>query len=333
MVERSLRNIVISSYGAKLCEEKNLLKISYRKDDETVNMLVSPREVEQVIVTGEASITSSVIRLLLEHNVDLVFVKQRPRFYARIVRSDTNFSDLWRKLIELSTEKKLEISIEVVDCGIYNKNRLLQSLYRNRGIQCRETTDRLNRLRESARVAGSRETLFGVEGSAARVYWQALDKLIPEKLGFDGREKHPPTDPVNSLLSYGYTVLQSRVEYSLMLAGLNIYEGIYHKPYRDRSALGFDLIEEFRQPIVDRVVLSMISQGQVSSKAFTTGEEMCWIGRELKRLFLDALYSRLEDLYDWNGEKHSFQDIMILQARRLADTVMDNSMYVGFKYR
>lgn len=333
MVERSLRNIVISSYGAKLSEEKNLLKISYRKDGETVNTLVSPREVEQVIVAGEVSITSSVIRLLLEHSVDLVFVKHRPKLYARMTRADDKFPDLWRKQIMLSTDKKLEISKEIVDCGIYNKMRLLQSLYKNRVIPIEETGDRFNKSRKSARAADSKETLFGVEGSATRLYWQAVNKLIPEPLGFDGREKHPPTDPVNSLLSYGYTVLQSRAEYSLMLAGLNIYEGVYHKAYRNRSALGFDLVEEFRQPVVDRVVLTLVSRGQVLMDDFTSDEEMCWIGGDLKRLYLDALYSRLEDKYEWNGEKLSYQDIILLQARRLADAIRNNSVYKGFRYR
>jgi len=68
------------------------------------------------------------------------------------------------------------------------------------------------------------------------------------------------------MLSYGYTVLRSRVEYALFLAGLNPYEGILHSTYRERPALGFDLMEEFRQPVVDRVVLTMIARNEVKKR-------------------------------------------------------------------
>jgi CRISPR-associated protein Cas1 len=147
------------------------------------------------------------------------------------------------------------------------------------------------------------------------------------------REKHPPRDPVNSLLSYGYTVLKSRVEYCLMRAGLNPYEGILHAAYRNRPALSFDLMEVFRQPIVDRVVITQLTQKQVRVDEFELSEEMCYLCEELKRRFLDALYHRFEDKYTYRGEELPFLDIIFEEAKVLAKAIRNDERYEGFRYR
>lgn len=117
-------------------------------------------------------------------------------------------------------------------------------------------------------------------------------------------------DPINSMLSYGYTVLLSRVEYGLMLAGLNPYEGVLHVAYRNRRVLSFDLIEEFRQPIVDRVVITQVGQRKIKVEDFERRPEMCYMKDGTKRNFLDALYRRLEDQYTYKGRRMEFLDII-----------------------
>lgn len=259
MIERRLRNIVVSGFGSKVFRENELVKI-VTKEGEQVQ--VSPREVEQVIIAGEASITSGVVRLLLENEVDLVFVEHKPtNFFAHVVRSDYNMiTDLWRKQIVMGEDRRLEIAKEIMDCAIYNKLRILQSLAKNREVDFDKETEYLK---------GRRAALRSI-----------LRKIIPEEFGFEKRERHPPHDPVNSMLSYGYTVLKSRVEYSLMRAGLNPYEGVLHVAYRNRPALSFDLMEEFRQPIVDRVVITQITQKQVREDEFERREDMCYMSEE-----------------------------------------------------
>lgn len=335
MIERRLRNVVVSSFGASLRKEKELVKISVPGEDgEALNYRVSPRKVEQIIVTGEASVSSGVIRLCLDHDVDLVFVKHYPSFFARVVRGDQNFiSDLWRKQITFGDDAKLRLSKEFVSCGVYNKIRMLQSFSYNRGLDLDVYISKLSGLRDSIAGVCDKKELFGLEGSAARVYWGGVKCFLPTCFGFKGRVKHPPLDPVNSLLSYGYSVLLSRVEYGLMLAGLNMFEGVFHMVYRGRSALGFDLMEEFRQPIVDRVVFSLVCGEVLGVEDFTMREDMCVIGEKAKREYLDRLYSRLEAEYTWLGEKRMFLDIIFLQAEKLADAVGKGSDYGGFLYR
>jgi len=330
MIEKRLRNIVVSGFGYRIKSKENIVFI--KKEDE--KFYFSPKEIEQLIIAGEVSITSNVIKLLIKNNVDIVFVEHNPNFFARVVKDDYNFiNELWRKQLILTEERKLEISKEIVSCLIYNKIRLLQSIEKNREIDFSPDIEYLEKRREESSNCKDKISLMGCEGEASRAYFSAIRKLIPEEFGFVARIKHPPTDGINSLLSYGYTVLLSRVSYALMLAGLNIFEGIYHESYRERTALAYDLMEEFRQPIVDRVVLTEVVRGRVKKDDFFIKDGMCYMKDELKRSYLDALYTRFEDKYNYEERNIEFLDIIYEQARKMAEAIGKDKRYIGFRYR
>ncbi|HEC56486.1 MAG TPA: CRISPR-associated endonuclease Cas1 [Candidatus Syntrophoarchaeum butanivorans] len=334
MIEEHLRNLVISGFGVKLTKSGDLIEVV---DKEGSKRLVSPRDLEQVIITGEVSITSGLVRLLLEKGVDLVFIGRHPSLFARVVRSDHNFiTELWRAQIMLSDERRLEIGREILQSAIYNKMRMLKSLEKNRrGLSFRDEIERLKEVEFGMGRAADSFELMGYEGEGSHIYFSAIGRVIPGELNFTGRKKHPPPDPVNALLSYGYTVLRSRVEYGLMLAGLNPFEGIIHASYRNRPALSFDLTEEFRQVIVDRVVLTDLVRGWVRLKDFVVDGESggCLMQEEFKRGFLERLYRRFEEEYTVEGEKMQFIDIIFRQARKLAEAIMGREKYRGFRYR
>lgn len=335
MIEQRLRNLIVSGFGTRLQKEGELIRVVSKENGEEHTVLVTPHGLEQVIISGECSITSGFVRLLIENNVDLVFVEHRPtKFFARVVRNDFNMvTEVWRKQIMMPPARRVEIGREITDTAIYNKIRLLQMLAKNRNIDLQSQIEHLNRARAALKQSTDTGSLIGIEGDATQTYYSAIRKVIPKKFKFLRREKHPPRDPVNSILSYGYTVLASRVEYGIMLAGLNPYEGIVHSTYRNRQALGFDLIEEFRQPIVDRVVLTQIVQKQIVPDDFEDTKRMCIIKETPKKAYLEALYSRLESKHSYNGEKIPFLDIIFRQAKKLALAISENAKYIGFKWR
>ena len=274
------------------------------------------------------------MRLLIEHGVDLVFIGRNPRSFARVMRGDRNFvTDLWRIQLLMSEGRKLEIAKEIIDSTIYNKIRLLQSLAKNRSIDVSDAVKELKKHRNNIKKIRDIDVLMGVEGDSTRRYFENIRKFLPQKFKFKKREKHPPPDPINSMLSYGYTILKSRCEYALFLAGLNPYEGILHSTYRNRPALSFDLMEEFRQPVVDRVVMTMTARKQISEDDFKFTPNGCFIDGEGKKLFLDLLYTRFESEYEYHGKKLSFLDIIFEQAKRLVNAVKNDEKYMGFKYR
>lgn len=226
MIQKKLRNVVVSGFGIDVRKDGDLIRVV---ENDGRSTLVSPREMEQLIICGDISVTSGAVELALTSGVDLVFVEHRPNFFARIVREDYNMiTELWRKQILLDPNRRLSIAREIVGCAIHNRIEIARSISANRDIDLRDGIERMKEAARSIAGCSSVESLMGIEGSAAREYFHSISKIIPEELCFDGREKHPPKDPVNAMLSYGYTVLRSRVEYALLLAGLNPYEGILH---------------------------------------------------------------------------------------------------------
>lgn len=330
MIEKRLRNVVVSGYGYKIKSKKGVIVI--KKENE--KFYFSPREVEQLIIAGDALITSGAVINLLKNGVDVVFVEHGPNFLARVVRNDYNFiTDLHRKQIVMTEERKLEISKEIVDALIYNKVRMLQHIEKNRDIDFSTEINYLQEYRNGIWNIASKNILMGIEGEATKIYFSALKEIIPKELGFRKRIKHPPLDPINSMLSYGYTILFSRVSYALMLAGLNVFEGIFHESYRDRMALAYDAMEEFRQAIVDRVVITMVVRNMVSVNDFDLKEDMCYMKDDFKRKYLDLLYSRFEERYKYEGRQIEFLDIINEQAKKLANAILKDEKYNAFRYR
>ncbi|MCU0464693.1 MAG: CRISPR-associated endonuclease Cas1 [Anaerolineae bacterium] len=112
----------------------------------------------------------------------------------------------------------------------------------------------------AGRIEDIRETLMAAEGGAARVYWEAVREVAPEQYGWTIRETRGATDPINSLLNYGYGILRSQVERAVMYAGLDPFGGYVHADRPGKPSLALDLIEEFRQTAVDRVVIGLVNR-------------------------------------------------------------------------
>ena len=335
-MELTLKNLIVSKHGTRLSREGSMMVAEVRSKDGTKERRkFSPLEIEQVIITCEASVTSGLIRLLLEEDVDLVFVHHRPNTFARVVDQRENIiTDLWKKQLTMPEEEKVSLAKAFVRAGGKNKVYLLRSLSRSYRIDLKEQMERIGTIMEELDREKSINEIFGFEGNMAERYFKAVRRILPGEIGFFGRKKNPSPDPVNAMLSYGYTVLASRVEYGLLKAGLNPYEGILHSTGRGRKSLTFDLIEEFRQPIVDRVVLTLVARKQLHGDDFIYPEEgVCHIDGEGKRLFLDSLYSRFEDTFTCEGNEKNFLDIINLQAGKLAEAVRTGGEYQGFLYR
>jgi len=124
-----------------------------------------------------------------------------------------------------------------------------------------EAIAQLESSRERAARQTAIESLLGVEGDAARIYFGMFGTMLRSDLTFAGRSRRPPRDPVNALLSFGYTLLTTELTGALAAQGLDPFVGVLHDLDYGRPSLALDLLEEFRQPIIDRLVLSVVNRG------------------------------------------------------------------------
>jgi CRISPR-associated protein Cas1 len=171
-------------------------------------------------------------------------------------------------------------------------------------------------------------SIRGVEGAAGAVYFRCVARSLDRSWDFDGRERRPPPDPFNALLSYGYTLLHNHCATALYAAGLMPRVGIYHREHGAWAALAGDLQEEFRF-LVDRLVWAMIHRKEIAPDGFTKRDGGCWLEPERRRWFVQSFAERLEESFTPEGweEEISYRAAIGVQANRLRTHLLGKAPY------
>jgi CRISPR-associated protein Cas1 len=165
-------------------------------------------------------------------------------------------------------------------------------------------------------ISELRDQLLSVEGRAASRYWGAIKRVIPGSLAWPGRETQGATDPFNMALNYGYGFLYPQVEQTLILAGLDPYGGFLHADRPGRPSLKLDLIEEFRQTVVDRTLIGLVNRGFAIER-----DEQGRLEKGTRDRLIERVKERLESTEMYEGKRQPLRFILQCQARHLATFV------------
>jgi CRISPR-associated protein Cas1 len=226
-----------------------------------------------------------------------------------------------------SDDRSLQIAKRLVSVKIKNCRTLIR---RNSDEPPARTLDRLKELVDKVDDAASLESLLGVEGTAARIYFEAYGTLLrcakddaaPGEMtfDFDGRNRRPPRDPVNALLSLGYALLAKDLTIALQAVGFDPYLGFYHQPRYGRPALALDLMEEFRPLVVDSVVLSAVNTGAIKLSDFVRRGGAVTLTQAGRAKFLRAFERRMDEeiTHPIFNYKISYRRTLEVQIRLLA---------------
>ncbi len=171
----------------------------------------------------------------------------------------------------------------------------------------------------------ARGRLFSVEGRAAGSYWSLIGRILGPKITFEGRRRRGATDLVNSLLNYGYAVLQGRVWCAIVRAGLNPNLGFLHALEARRPSLVFDLMEEFRPCVVDRTVVTLLNRKQPLA-ADAAGR----LTEQSRRLLLAALFERLSALVRLRRRERTLEEVIAHQAQALCNHLRGQGQFRPF---
>jgi CRISPR-associated protein Cas1 len=324
----------ISGYGKKLKKHNNSLVVEWKEGENSEKASFTPSKLEDVILSGEHSISTGAIRLLFENNVSLSCMDSfgNPIGYL-FPHAYCQYMNIWEKQLSIDSIHKLDIAKNICLAGATNKKSILQTIQNSRDIELGEFVASIENIIDKMYDVSHTDSLMGYEGSAANAYFEALKLIIPARFEFERRIKHPSPDPVNVLLSYGYGILYSKIRAAINKAKLNPYRGVLHSNYRNQEGLVYDLIEEFRQPVVDRVVLTMIGRNQVHIDYFSNEGGFCRIDNSFKKIFANMIFSRLESETIYRDGKKTFQDIIDLQAIEYQKAIVEGYEYEPFMYR
>jgi CRISPR-associated protein Cas1 len=189
----------------------------------------------------------------------------------------------------------------------------------------------------SMATAASLSELMGYEGIASKAYFQSFRKWLRQPMSFGQRVRRPPRDPVNALLSLGYTLLLSDCITALEVAGLDPYIGYLHTLHYGRPALALDLMEEFRPVIVDSIVLGSFNKNMFKTEDFTEREHGIELTTPARKQFYKLYEARIgeEIVHPILGIRMSYRRAVQAQARLLAHAIVSEIMapYVAFRVR
>lgn len=307
--------LYVTEQGAVLrCTGERLL---VTKADELLND-VPIIHVEQVVVVGNAQITTPAVALLLRKEVDVVFLSRYGKYRGRLMTTGSKFAQLRHQQLRLLEDgrRTLVLARELVVAKLTGQVVLLRRL----GAR-QSAIGSVERAIRQAQRATLVEALRGHEGSGGAAYFAALRALVPADWGFTKRVYHPPTDRVNALLSLGYTLLLKDVTAAVQLVGLDPYLGVFHALDYGRPSLCLDLMEPFR-PVVDDLVLGLISGGHVSRGEFEKRKKdgAMLLANEAFKRYLQAYEDRMARrvAYAGRGEKTTIRRCLELQARHWA---------------
>lgn len=224
---------------------------------------------------GQVSVSPFLMGYCGEQGIGLSFYNEYGRFLARVQGKQTGNVLLRRMQYRWADEEEKAISVArlIVAAKIANARAVLLREVRNHGenVLFETATKRLGASLRHIRKATSVAEIMGVEGEAGSVYFGVFNEMLHgTEFSFGGRVRRPPTDPVNALLSFSYTLITNECASALQGVGLDPYVGFLHQDRSGRVSLALDLLEEFRASWADRFVLTLINRKQIQAKDFVT---------------------------------------------------------------
>lgn len=251
--------------------------------------------VESINVFGNPQISTQLVRECLLTNVPVGYYSEDGHYFGRAVSSDHVDPYRQRRQIMLTCDAGfcLEWAKLVIKAKIENSLAFLSTVGGTYSYSPEETSGMVHSLRYLAQATSVGEAI-GFEGNAAKCYFQCYSKLFSDTdFHFEGRNSRPPKDPINALLSYGYSFLHRNVIGAIERHGLHPYFGFMHKIKRGHAALSSDLIEDYRAFIVDRAVFGLVHSGDVVPDDFSVQPNgAVYMPRSLMKKVTD-LFSRV----------------------------------------
>lgn len=262
--------------------------------------------IEGIVTFGYAGASPGVMKLCADNGVSLTFLSPSGRFIGRFqgpVKGNVLLRTTQYKVAQ-DTERSIDISRLFIAGKIQNYRSVLRRFLRDYGNhpEIEDASTSMERCKYLALRAGSAEILRGIEGDAASLYFSVFSNLIIQQkdtFKFNGRNRRPPKDAVNALLSFAYTLLTNETTAALESVGLDPYVGFFHTLRPGRPSLSLDLIEELRAYLGDRFVLSLINRRQLSGNDFhSQGEDGIIMTDAGKKTVISAWQNRKKEIIE-----------------------------------
>jgi len=286
-------------------------------DEQTQTLRVD--EISHMALYGNIHLTTSALQTLFRKGIPITWLSRGGWFYGTAQALSANVHVRIAQFERAADPATcLSISKQLVKAKILNSRTLLM---RNSRVDSSSACDRLKTYAGQAERVRKTSRLLGIEGQAAAVYFGAFDSMLNQATGFSFRHRNrrPPRDPVNALLSLGYSALVRHWTVALAAVGLDPHYGFFHRVRPARPALALDMMEPFRPLIADSAAITAINNGELTADSFVCRGDRCSLTAAGRKAFFSALERRLsqEITHPLFGYRLSYRRLFELEARLL----------------
>lgn len=302
---------------------------------------------EGIVTFGYTGASPALMGACAQRNIDLSFMSGNGRFLARVSGEVRGNVTLRKQQYQISEDKQksIEIARNCIVGKVYNSRWILERTARDYPLRLdseklKEKSAFLAERLKDIRICDNHEKLLGLEGESASIYFSVFDDLIlqqKEDFFFRGRNRRPPLDNVNAMLSFTYSLLAGMCASALETVGLDPYVGFYHTDRPGRVSLALDMMEELRGVVADRFVLTLVNKKIVDGSGFIKKENGAVIMKEeTRKIFLAQWQNKKKETitHPFLGEKIEWGLVPYVQAMLLARYVRgDLDEYPPFMWK
>lgn len=331
--------ILIEGYNKSIHKRDNQLLIKEKEEElEKINI----KRIDDITIIGKGSMTFDALRLISENNIPLMsidyfgkinYILEYPQYGNIFLRKQQyKFSE---------NHQGLNISREIIKSKLLNQRSTIRTLNKSKNSddikfyenKINESIKALDKLRfgPNVNVSNAKTKIMGIEGNASTYYWMAISEILPEDVKFYQRINRFPDDITNAMLNYGYAILASEVTKHLILNRLDPYCGFLHFDRERRTSLTFDLIEEFRQQLVDKVIFYLINTGQITNDDLDKRNDS--INLEKRKLIISKILDKVNSKINFEGENLTYGEIIDKQSQKIVNYLVNGEEYTGFYLR
>lgn len=338
-----ISHLIVEETGAYVGKHQGRLQV--RKGREILQQ-APLMHLEQVVVSGRAvSFSAEAVAACAGQGIPIYFISFGGTPFASLYAAGLTGTVQTRRaqLLAYTDRRGVRLALAIARAKLKNQASLLRylakyrkerepELYQELRLLATEVEDHLDQLEKLERfeqVDSLRAELMGIEGRAAQKYWQGVKQVVEVGPEWPGRKGRGAKDPVNAALNYGYGILYGQIEWAIVLAGLDPYAGFIHADRPGKPSLVLDLIEEFRQPVVDRAVFSLLNKGSSLKQ-----DEKGLLTEEMRQLLVSKVFEKLDTPEKYGTKKIPVRLIIQQQARHLATFVRgERQRYQGFEVK
>ena len=311
--------LILADHGSSIGSKGDSFWVSSGYSTKPISF-VPVTKVESILIDCKLSISSGALTLIAKHGIPVVWNSMSNTGMVLMPYSAHGTADVRRSQYNaMINTKGHKFAIAVIAGSILNRAWMLSYLLRYKNCETASARDEIKEIAgliedvNSPITSTDRSKLMSIEARAAKSYYNRLSRVIPEEYEFKKRTRRPATDVFSCLLNYGSAVLQGKVSLYTLTAGLDMFAGFLHVDRPGRESYVLDIMEEFRQPIVDYSALSLVLSKECSIDDFTFEEDgRVTLSPAVKKKYLELMHSRFKETY----RSKTFEQWILHQIRK-----------------